>query len=141
MTFLDTNILLYAISRDAREARKRRIALGLLEERSWVLSVQVLQEFYVQATREGRPDRLDHDTARDLVLSWSRYRIQDVTAEILFRAMETAKARKLSYWDAAIIEAAREAGCTGVYSEDMGHGVSYSGVVVRNPFRQSRSGR
>jgi predicted nucleic acid-binding protein len=56
LRFLDTNILLYSISTDPTEAAKRAIAIALLEADDVALSVQVLQEFYVQATRPTRPD-------------------------------------------------------------------------------------
>jgi predicted nucleic acid-binding protein len=54
--FADTNILLYAISRDPAEQEKAKLAADILAGRDIVLSVQVLQEFYVQATRVSRPD-------------------------------------------------------------------------------------
>lgn len=63
MCVIDTNILLYSISRDPGEVPKREIAIALLDADDIALSVRVLQEFYVQATRSSRPDRLDHDIA------------------------------------------------------------------------------
>ena len=56
MRFIDTNVLLYAISRDAAEQDKAKRASDLLADHDLALSVQVLQEFYVQATRASRPD-------------------------------------------------------------------------------------
>ena len=63
MRFLDTNILLYSISDDPNELAKRNIAGALLEQRDNALSVQVLQEFYVQATRPTRADAIPHNVA------------------------------------------------------------------------------
>ena len=68
--FADTNILLYAVSRDPGERGKAERARGLLTERDLVLSVQVLQEFYVQATRDGRADPLTHEQAAKLIESF-----------------------------------------------------------------------
>ncbi|MGZ9117212.1 MAG: PIN domain-containing protein, partial [Methylocystis sp.] len=70
--FLDTNILLYSISRDPSEAEKRERSIALLDQDDWSLSTQVLQEFYVQATRASRPDALPHDIAAGLVRAWQR---------------------------------------------------------------------
>ena len=61
--FLDTNILLYSISRNPADALKRELAIALLDRDDGALSVQVLQEFYVQATRATRPRPLPHETA------------------------------------------------------------------------------
>lgn len=76
MRFLDTNILLYTVSNVPEEEAKARRARDLLEEDDWTLSVQVLQEFYVQATRASRPDRLSHGHAAALVESWLRFRVR-----------------------------------------------------------------
>lgn len=135
MRFVDTHVLLYAVSRDPEERHKAERARGLLSERDLALSVQVLQEFYVQATRESRPDRLSHDQASRLVDSFLRFPVAAVTPEVMRAAIDTHDRFQTSYWDAAILEAARAMGCGTVLSEDMGDGQDYGGVVVRNPFR------
>jgi predicted nucleic acid-binding protein len=61
--FLDTKILLYSISTEPGESTKRDVAIALLERNDCALSVQVLQDFYVQATRPTRDDPLPHDIA------------------------------------------------------------------------------
>lgn len=134
MHLLDTNILLYAISRGPAEQAKAERANALLAERDVGLSVQVLQEFYVQATRPGRSDPLSHSQASRLVESFLRFPVQSVTAEVMTVAMATARRHRISYWDAAILEAARALGCDTVLSEDLSHGHDYSGVRVVNPF-------
>jgi predicted nucleic acid-binding protein len=134
MRFLDTNILLYAISRAPAETAKRERALALLDADDWTLSVQVLQEFYVQATRTTKPDRIKPEQAAGLVESWLRFRVQEITVPLLHAALQASTRYQLSYWDAAIIEAARTAGCSEVYSEDLSAGRDYGGVVVVNPF-------
>ncbi len=135
MRFVDTNVLLYAVSTDPAEQPKIARANDLLDEVGLALSTQVLQEFYVQATRATRTRRLTHRQAVDLVTSLSRYTIQPTTTELVHAAMETRRRFDLSYWDAAIIEAARLLGCHEVLSEDLSHGHDYGGVVVTNPFR------
>ena len=133
--FLDTNILLYSISRDPAEAAKRERAIALLERDEGGLSIQVLQEFYVQATRPSRPARLSHDLATGLIRRWTRFPVQELNLSILNSALEITARHRFSYWDSAIIAAARALGCRELYTEDMSHGRIVDGVEIVNPFR------
>ncbi|MFZ0833103.1 MAG: PIN domain-containing protein [Mycobacterium sp.] len=135
MRFVDTNVLLYAISRDPGERDKAERANRILGDRDLVLSVQVLQEFYVQATRASRPDPLTHEQAVGLVESFMRFPVVAVTAEVMLSAFATRRRYGLSYWDAAIVEAGRSLGCDVVLSEDLSDGEDYGGIRVENPFR------
>lgn len=110
------------------------MAAAILKQRDLALSAQVLQEFYVQATRETRRDALSHEQATGLVVAFGRFPVQPTTFELVTAAMETRKRFGLSYWDAAIIEAARALGCSEVLSEDLSAGQDYGGVAVVNPF-------
>jgi predicted nucleic acid-binding protein len=133
--FVDTNVLLYAVSTAPEERRKSELALGILDQPDLALSVQVLQEFYVQATHRRRSERLTHDQAVALVESWLRFRIQEMTIDLLRNAFATKARWDLSFWDAAIVEAARKAGCSVVLSEDLQDRMDFAGVRVENPFR------
>ncbi|MBV8089836.1 MAG: PIN domain-containing protein [Alphaproteobacteria bacterium] len=133
--FLDTNILLYSISRNPADTLKRDRAIALLARDDGALSVQVLQEFYVQATRPTRPRPLSHETAVGLLTAWTRFKVQEITLSILNSALEIKAAHGFSYWDSAIVAAARALGCRELYSEDMNHGREIEGVVIVNPFR------
>jgi predicted nucleic acid-binding protein len=133
--FIDTNVLLYAISRDSAEQDKAKRANEILADRDLALSVQVLQEFYAQATRVTRPDPITHQQAVRLIESFRRFPVQDITSAVLRAALDTRQRFQLSYWDSAIIEASRAVGCTEVLSEDLGDGQDYAGVRVVNPFR------
>jgi predicted nucleic acid-binding protein len=135
MPFFDTNVLLYSISTNPADASKREQAMALLSSDDGALSVQVLQEFYVQATRATRAERLPHDVAVDLVTGWTRFRVQDMTLAILNAALEIKASHGFSYWDSAIIAAARALGCAELYTEDMSHGRQVEGVTIINPFR------
>ena len=135
MRFVDTNVLLYAVSTTPGEAAKAARARDVLEADDLGLSVQVLQEFYVQATRAGRSDRLSHEQAALLVESWLRFPVQESTVPLLRGALEIKRRHRLSYWDAAIVEAARLLECDTLLSEDLTHGRAYAGVKVVNPFR------
>jgi predicted nucleic acid-binding protein len=132
--FVDTNVLLYAISRDRDEQHKAAVANEILNARDLALSVQVLQEFYVQATRETRSDRLTHAQARSLVEAFMRFPVALVTTGVVLAAMRARERFDISYWDAAILEAARSVGCEVVLSEDLSHGQDYAGLRVENPF-------
>ena len=136
MRFVDTNVLLYSLSTAPDEEEKAAIALALLEERDLALSVQVLQEFYVQATRATRPDRLEHDAVAQLIDSFLlRFPVAAINVDLMEASLRTANRFRISLWDAAVIEAARAMGCGVVLSEDLNAGQDYDGVVVQNPFR------
>lgn len=141
MRFLDTNILLYAVSTASEEGSKAKIALDLLEQDDGILSVQVLQEFYVQATRASRADRLSHAHTVALIESWLRFRVQETTVQVLQGALALRERYGLSFWDCTILSAARTSGCREVYSEDLGHEQDYDGVRVINPFRRPTASR
>ena len=140
MTFVDTNVLLYAVSTAPDERAKAAVARAILDRTDLALSVQVLQEFCVQATRAGRRDPLTRSQASALVESWLRFDVQDITVPLLRAAVETCARYRLSYWDAAIIEAARLSGCRTVLSEDLADGSDFGGVRVRNPFGPAGTG-
>ena len=133
--FLDTNVLLYSISRNPDESPKRERAIALLDEESGALSVQVLQEFYVQATRTSRADAIPHEFAAGLIEAWCRFRIQDMTMPVLNAALRIRKAYGFSYWDSAIVAAARTLGCDRLYTEDLNHGQMVEGLAIMDPFR------
>lgn len=135
MRFVDTNVLLYAVSRHRAETAKAEAARRLLDAADLALSVQVLQEFYVQATRSTRPDALSHEQAALLLESWLRFPVQDTTVPLMLAATRASARYRLSYWDAAIVEAARTLGCETVLSEDLKDGQDFGGVIVENPFR------
>ena len=135
MRFVDTNILLYAVSRDPDEQVEAGRANESLAGRDVALSVQVLQEFYVQATRESRRDPLAHEQAAKLVESFLRFPVQEITTAVMLAALATGQRFGISYWDAAILEASRALGCDIVLSEDLADGEDYAGVRVENPFR------
>jgi predicted nucleic acid-binding protein len=134
MRFVDTNVLLYAVSTVEEEEPKARIARAILDEADIALSAQVLQEFYVQATHGKRHEPLTHRQAASLIDAFIRFPVQATTAAIVVAALETRERYQISYWDAAIVEAARILGCQQVLSEDLAHGQDYGGVRVANPF-------
>jgi len=134
MTFVDTNILVYAVSGAPEDSAKAAIARSILRRDDLTLSVQVLQEFYVQATRPSRPGHLSHDEATDLIRLWLRLPTVPLTAPLMLTALALKARCQISYWDAAILAAATSAGCAELLSEDLNPGQSYDGIRVVNPF-------
>ena len=116
MRFVDTNILIYTVSPSIEEADKRRRAQNLLLEGDLAVSVQVLQEFYVQVTRPGRTDALTHSQALRFIESIRGFPVQDITLAVFRNAVSISRRFRLSYWDGAILAAARACGCEAVYT-------------------------
>lgn len=134
MRFVDTNVLLYAASTAQDEQKKSQLARSILDEEDLALSVQVLQEFYVQSTRPSRQDSMTHEQATLLIQSFLRFPIQETSLDLMQAALSAKERFQISYWDAAIIEAARMLGCRTVVSEDLNDQQDYGGVIVKNPF-------
>ena len=134
MRFVDTNVLIYAVSATAEDEQKRRRALDLLARSDLALSVQVLQEFYVQSTRPSRPGALTHTEAVAFTESLRRFPVQAITIDVMHMALTICERFRLSYWDSAILAAARLSGCDIVYSEDLSSEQDYDGLRVENPF-------
>lgn len=132
--FVDTNVLLYSVSRRTGEAEKARVAADLLESSDLAFSVQVFQEFYTQVTRVTNPDALPHRIALDIVESLKRFPVQPMTIEVFDAALATKERYGISYWDAAIVEAARALGCATIVTEDLADGHTYNGIRIVNPF-------
>ena len=99
------------------------------------ISVQVLQEFYVQATRPTFRGAISHEDAVGLIRAWLRFPVQEITLPLLNAALAIKAAHRLSYWDAAIVAAASSLGCDELMTEDLAHGADIDGVRVTNPFQ------
>jgi predicted nucleic acid-binding protein len=134
MRLADTNVLIYAVSNRDADAWKRERAEATLMEPDLALSVQVLQEFYHQATRPQGPAGLTHEQAIEFLHPLAALPTQAITVELFNRATEIRAMFGISYWDAAILAAAKLMGCEAVYSEDLSQEQDYDGVRVMNPF-------
>lgn len=134
--FLDTNVLVYAL--DGQDAEKQKKARELLREGARagnaVISTQVLQEFYVVATRKLGVDSL---LAKNLVDSFGRLETVSVDLELVKEGIECAILSQLSLWDGLIVAAANTAKCDRVMTEDLSHGQVIRGVRIENPFRST----
>ena len=131
--FLDSNVLVYA--QDARAPKKQRVSRDLITRLSrdadGVISTQVLQEFYVAATRQlGVPPL----AAKGILKTFAVFDTIQVSPALVQDAVDCSILNQLSFWDALILAAASAAGCGVVLSEDMNRGQQILGVRVENPF-------
>jgi predicted nucleic acid-binding protein len=133
--FLDTNILVYLYDSDAPEKQKRARALleryGIPSE--IIISTQVIQEFYVSVTRKFAK-RLSDEETLVATKSLSRFPLVQVDAAMIFDAIGLARQRKISFWDALIIQAALRAGCETLFTEDLQDGQRMGRLRIENPF-------
>jgi predicted nucleic acid-binding protein len=132
-TFLDTNILLYCD--DPADIAKQKRALALVLEhkaqRTGVLSLQALQEYFWNATRKLG---LDIELARQKVEVYSRFEVVEPVVGDIFAAIDLHRLHRISYWDALVVHCARKSGCRVVLTEDLQHGQVIDGVRIVNPF-------
>jgi predicted nucleic acid-binding protein len=136
--FLDTNVLLYAASRNPADLMKKRIAIELIGEKEFGLSAQVLQEFYNVATKKA-----DFGMKPDKALEWlenfEEFPCLPIDSALVKNAAENSVRYRVSYWDGAILAAAEALGAPVLYSEDLNDGQYYGGVRVVNPFNNPSS--
>lgn len=139
--FVDTNILIYA--HDENESSKHDHAVRLIDqlwdEQRGVLSTQVLQEFAINLRKSIRL-RLSSAEVRRRIESFLAWEIVINPPRAIVRALEIEGKYKVSFWDAMIVQAAVNAGCEVLYSEDLSHGQEYEGVLVVNPFEEGKAG-
>ncbi len=136
VTFVDTNVLVYA--HDRSERRRQPIAATLLEElwegRTGRLSTQVLQECYSVVTRKLDPP-MARAEARELVSIYAAWPLVQVDPALILLASRLEEDHQLSFWDALIVEAAIRSGATLLVTEDLQDGQTVGGVRIENPFR------
>jgi predicted nucleic acid-binding protein len=135
LTFVDTNVLIYAHDRSAaqKHERARHEIAALWESGEGALSTQVLQEFYVNVTRKvAQP--LPRARARTIVGRYSTWQLHRVDASDVIRASELEETSSISFRDALIVVAAARLGAVRLLTEDMQHGQVIAGLRIENPF-------
>jgi len=136
LTFVDTNVLAYA--HDKSETRRQPIARALLDSlwtsRSGLVSTQILEEFYVVATRKFDPP-MSRRAAREIVALYATWPVVQVDVVLILTASQLEERHRLSFWDALVVEAARVGGAARLVTEDLQHGRRIGGVRIENPFR------
>lgn len=131
--FLDANVLVYAQDAGAanKQRKSREIIQRLAESADGVISTQVMQEFYVAATRKiGVPPL----AAKGVLKTFAVFETVQVTTVLIQEAIDCSILNQLSFWDSLILAAAASAGCRTVLSEDLNPGEVVLGVKVQNPF-------
>jgi predicted nucleic acid-binding protein len=132
--FLDTNVIVYADDQSAGVKRSRALAVlrELVAESRAVLSTQVLQEYFVVATRKLG---VSPAVARQKVDALSRLDVVVIRPELVLAAIDLHRLHQISFWDALIVRCAVAAGCARLFSEDLQDGQVLDGVRIENPFR------
>ncbi|NNC90406.1 MAG: PIN domain-containing protein [Akkermansiaceae bacterium] len=133
-TFVDTNVLVYAI--EGAGDPKSEAARDLLRGGSLAISVQVLNEFYHTVTSPRRLSPLTHDEAVQWLDVWKQFPVQDLTRAIHDHGVQLREKFQIGLYDALVVAAGLSLGCTVLFTEDLNHGQDYDGLVARNPFRQ-----
>jgi len=133
-TFIDTNVLIYAhdVDAGAKHETAKAVIDELWNERTGILSVQVLQEFYVNVTRKI-PTPLSKKSARLVVSSYSVWCTETSATEIS-TAFRIEDESRIGFWDALIVSSAVSGGATRILSEDLNDGQRIAGILVENPF-------
>lgn len=133
--FVDTNVLVYAndISAGIKREQARDLVARLWAQRAGCLSMQVLQELYVNLTRKV-PQPLDGATASRIVSDLSQWQVHSPEPPDLLAAIEIHQRNQISFWDAMIVRSAARLGCVRIWSEDLNSGQFYEGIRVENPF-------
>lgn len=134
--FFDTNILLYADDEDGgkKRNRARELIAGALGDGTGVLSTQVLQEYFVNATRKLK---LDPAKARARIEIYLSFEVISLRVEHVLGAIDLHRLRGISFWDALIAKCASDSGCERLLTEDLQDGVKLDGVLIENPFLMS----
>ena len=133
--FFDTNVLVYLFDNDAAEKQERARELLARQAGSGqvLLSTQVLQEFFVAVTRKlSRP--LPVDDAAQAIRRLAAFQVVQVDTGMILEAIAVSKRFGISFWDALIVQAARQGGAEILYSEDLQHNQDVEGVRIVNPF-------
>jgi len=131
--FLDTNVLVYAVSSAEGDAPKSRRALDLVQRTEFGLSAQVLQEFYVTVTRKIRKP-LAPEQAVALLDEYRVFPTVPTDYPLIVAAVELSLRYGVAYWDGAILAAAEALEAPVLYTEDLNHGQLYGRVRAVNPF-------
>jgi predicted nucleic acid-binding protein len=133
-SFFDTNVLIYGD--DKAVPAKQRRALDLVTEhrraRTGVVSLQILQEYFVTVTRKLH---VDASIARRKVELLAEFHVAAPDVSDILAAIDLHRLHNLSFWDALVIRSAKQSGCTVLLSEDMQDAREIDGLQIVNPFR------
>lgn len=131
--FIDTNLLVYSIDSFDQEKKtySRKIIKEISNDYTGVMSTQVMQEFYVAATKKMNADPV---VVRGILTQLSNFEIISVSPDLIFSAIDCSILNRISFWDALIIAAAASCNCKEIWTEDLNHDQIILGVRMKNPF-------
>ena len=135
LQFVDTDILIYAHDRSAggKHTRAGELIQDLWRSEAGCLSVQVLQEFYVNVTQKV-PKPLPPEVAGEIIADLSVWQVHRPAVPDILDAIRLQGRYQLSFWDAMIVASAIQLGCQTIWSEDLNPGQVYDQVAVASPF-------
>ncbi len=131
--FIDTNIFVYSIDKHdkVKQKKARAVLTELAAKGIGVISTQVLQEFYVAATKKLNANPL---VVKEILHSLEKFEVVQISPEMINDAIEVTLLNKISFWDSLIIVSAESSKCTSLLTEDLNSGQVIKGVTVVNPF-------
>jgi predicted nucleic acid-binding protein len=136
LTFIDTNVFVYAYDADAgdKHVRAKAVLRDCWETESGALSTQVMQEFYVTVTRK-LSKTISKQAAREVVQTYEAWPVYHPAVEDIIAASELEEQHSLSFWDALIVVSAQKSGAAALVSEDLQDGRQIGSLKITNPFK------
>jgi len=131
--FIDTNILVYTVDNSNPEKKNtaKKLLAEIISRHMGVISTQVMQEYYVVATKKLQMDPV---ISKALLTHLQNFEIVSPSPQIIFNAIDCSILNRLSFWDALIVAAAASAKCSEIWTEDLNHDQVIQGVRIKNPF-------
>lgn len=131
--FFDTSIFVYSIDKYSRKKQKkaRELIKEVAANNTIVISTQVLQEFYVAATKKLGAEPL---AVKEIINSFEKFEVITITLDMIKDAIDISLLNKISFWDALIVITAESAKCSVLFTEDLNSGQVIKGVTIINPF-------
>ncbi len=133
--FIDTNILVYSLDKNdpTKQNRAREILKILIDKHQPVISTQVINEFYVIATKKLQADQI---IVKNIIHNFRNMEVVNSDLQLTEEAIDISVISQLSFWDSLVIAAAEKANCEFIFSEDLNAGQNYRGVLLINPLVQ-----
>jgi predicted nucleic acid-binding protein len=134
--FVDTNILVYAhdVSAGIKHATAKNLIQDLWENKTGCLSIQVMQEFYVNVTQKV-PNPMDYVNAIGIIRDLKYWKVHEPKIEDVLNAVDIQQRYQISFWDAMILQSALQLECSLLWSEDLNPDQVYESVKLINPFQ------
>ena len=132
--FLDTNILVYLFDAANLEKQKKCREILANSSHTFVISTQVLQEFFVVVTKKLGISPI---LAKEIIKSFDAFEVATVDQEVILQAIDTSQVSQISFWDALSVSSAQRLSCDQLWTEDLQNGQKISGLEIVNPLLTS----